>query len=433
MTKVKDNSNIAKVIGDLTGQKPEIITDDKERFNYLIPQVQRLYNLINPQQTTIQNTGIIFYNSNEEYDDNAYYAQVGDYYRSASPAFSNLIDLRRNMLIGEGLIPVNAGDQQVLEFLNRENEYGETLGGEIWNKICFDFSLFESYALELLYSPKDNGSIQSVIHHGIDVVRAVQNVNLNLNYVNQYELSRNWAKTNQMGRNSRQATRGIPIAAYNHRTWAQDGARQLLVCKRYTTGNQVYATPSFNSILGYVELDSQLARYSLSTVSKGFTPTSIVTLPGAPDAKSKNEFILKFKNRYTGADGERVLFLWTTDQTQKATIDNFNTTDITPLLEAMVRITTEKICAGMGASLELVAGSTAGASLQTDMNKLSVAYNFFYMTKILPMQKQMIGSINIMLKNQGLGPVTVVTPPLKLETPQAQTAPVQPTNQNNIN
>jgi hypothetical protein len=136
----------------LTGKTPETIAE-KDAFNYLMPVMTKLYNLIQPSLTTIESNNLIYFNSNEEVD-NAYPNQLIDYYHNASATFSNLIDLRRNMLIGDGLKPVQENDAATLEFLNKPNEFGETLL-DIWEKLCFDFSLFESYALEVLYSPKE--------------------------------------------------------------------------------------------------------------------------------------------------------------------------------------------------------------------------------------------------------------------------------------
>ncbi len=424
MTKVKDTGSIAKTITELTGKTPETIAE-KDAFNYLMPVMTKLYNLIQPSLTTIQSNNLIYFNSNEEYDDNAYYNQLIDYYHNASATFSNLIDLRRNMLIGDGLKPVQENDQATLEFLNRPNEFGETLL-DIWEKLCFDFSLFESYALEVLYSPKNKGTVDSVVHHSPDTVRAVANDNPNLNYVNVWQLSKAWGRTNKTGKYVKPATQGIPIANWNPFNWASDGARQLLVCKRYSAGNEVYAIPSFNSILSYVELDAQLARYSLSTVSKGFTPQTIVVLAGNPDKKSKDEFVNRFKSRYSGADGERVLFIWTTDENSKPQIMPFQQVDITPLLQALIQITTEKIASGMGATPELAGVVVGGQSnLQSDYNKLGIAYSYYYKRTILPFQLQMINTLNKIMRVNGLSDLTVTTPPLILDLP-TQPAQSQP-------
>ena len=426
MTKSKDTGSLAKTIENFTGEKP-VVVDENQVGNYLMPALQKMYNLLQPSITTIQSNNLIYFNSNEEQNDNAYPLQLIDSYHNASPTFSNLIDLRRNMLIGNGLQPVIEGDVGVTEFLDRENQFGQSLQ-DIWQLICFDYSLAETYYLECLYNKKSEGQIAEVVHHDFSTVRAVANENSDLPYINVWQLSRSWGKTNKTGKNKPVAKQGIPVANWNPKQWAKDGARQLLVCKRYSAGNEAYSIPSFNSILPYVELDAQLATFNLNSVSKGFTPTSIVVLSGNPDKKEKDRFVNKFKQRYLGANGEKVLFIWTTSDNDKPKIMPFNTQDNTSMIELLDKILTQKIASGMGANAELAGIQTGGMGLQSDLNKLAVSYNFYYRTHIAPMQQQMIQTLNKVFKVNGLGAVTVVTPPLQLEVPQETPAAVPVNN-----
>lgn len=400
MTKIKDSGTLAKTIEDLTGKKPEIINEN-QAFNYLMPQMQKLYNLVQPYQQVVQTNNLVYFNSTDEYSDDAYWLMLQDLYNNASSTFANLVDLRRNMLQGQGLIPdVPETDQlyqPTLDFINKENEFGESLQ-DIWLKLCFDYSLMETYFLETLFSQE--GKVVSVIHHSPYKVRAVAPENLNLNYVSVWQLSNNFGYVNKGGKTKAQATQGIPIANWKPNEWANNGGRMLINCKRYTSGSNVYAIPSFNSILPYAELQYQLAEYSLSTVSKGFTPQTIVVLNGNPSKKDKDEFINKFKMRYSGANGERVLFIWTTGEGEKPEIMPFNTVDITPLLDALNKLSVESIARGFGAPSELL-NIGGGVSLQTDANRLVASYNYYLQSRIKPMLNEMLKTLNkIFLFNQ---------------------------------
>ena len=103
MTKVKDNGNLAKTISQLTGQNPETIAE-KDAMNYLMPVMQKLYNLIQPYQQTVQPNSLVFFNSTEDDSDDAYWLRIIDLYNNASSTFSTLVDLRRNMLVSGGLV-----------------------------------------------------------------------------------------------------------------------------------------------------------------------------------------------------------------------------------------------------------------------------------------------------------------------------------------
>ncbi len=145
----KDTGNIAKTVQQMTGQKPVVHADGD--INYLMPTMQKLYNLIQPAMTTIEGNNLVYFNTNEQISDNAYPIQLIDLYHNASSTFSNFINLRRNMLIGNGLEPVN-GDKKTLAFLNQQNEYGvKPLVTEfkLYFASCASSSTYDNMALKL--------------------------------------------------------------------------------------------------------------------------------------------------------------------------------------------------------------------------------------------------------------------------------------------
>ncbi len=412
-----------------TSNKPLV---EKDVFNYAMPALHKLYSEIQPNTTTVSTNNIIYFNSNEEVDDNAYCEKLLDLYTNASATHSSLINLKRNMLIGNGLEPIKKDDQAAIEFINQNNSYGESLQ-DIWSKMCLDFAIFESYGLEINYNR--NGKIQEILHICPNLIRAVANsINPNIPSITQWMLSYNWSRiSNRNYRRYTVATSGIPIANYNPDKWASDGGKQLLYVKKYTGGNIPYAIPSYNSILPYVQLDAALSTYNLNSVKKGFTPQTIVNLPGAPTEEEKQQFINKFKQRYSTEDGERLLFLWFQDKDNMANIQAFNELDNTAMVKLLNDVLTQKIASGHNANLELAGiQGTGGQSLQADANKIAVSYNYFYTSVIQPMQKVMLEGINKIMKFNGLSEVTVVTPPLALETPQPQAAAVPQANNPNI-
>lgn len=395
-------------------------------LNYGMPMLTKLYAEINPNITTINTANVVYFNSGDELEDNAYPAKLLDFYTNASATHSNLINLKRNMLIGKGLQPIDPNDQLTTNFLNEENLYGDTLQN-VWDKICLDFAVFEAYGLEIIYNK--NGLITPPNHIAPNLIRAVANKNPNLPFIDNWMISYHWDRiSNKNYRRYTPTTSGLPIANFNPKTWSVDGGRQLMYHKQYTTSNNVYAIPTYNSILQYVELDNALADYNLNSVTKGFTPQTIVALNGNPTKEEKDIFINKFKQKYTSQYGERILFIWTSGQDDKPSIMPFNELDNTPMLKLLDNLLTQKIASGHGANLELAGIQTGSESLGGDANKLAVSYNHFYQTVIKPMQKVMLQGVNKILKVNGLGAVTVETPKLELDNNSVQTAPVPKDN-----
>lgn len=389
------------------------VVDSKDAVNFAMPILSKFYAEVNPNITT-SNFNVLYYNSTEDIEDNAFFAQLLNTYQMKSSTFANLINLRKSMITGNGLElvdPNNANAQATLEFINRPNTFGESLQ-EIWNKLAFDYSLFEAYCLETIYNGQ--GKIVEVVHIDPSIVRAKANENPNIPTTDVFYLSRNWAYISNKNYKRYTATNSaVMIPAWNQSKWAQDGGRQLMYVKRYAAGNNFYAVPSYIAILPYCELEYQLSSYHLGTVSRGFFPQVIVRLTGNPSEEEKAKFTNAFRNKYSGADKEKILFIWTTNSDDAPEIIPFQqaATD-NNIFDILNNITTQKICTGMGANADLAGISTEGASLGGDANKLSVSYQYFYNTTIRNMQKTMLEGINKILKINGLGEVTVVTPPL---------------------
>jgi hypothetical protein len=196
--------------------------------------------------------------------------------------------------------------------------------------------------------------------------------------------------------------------------------------KKYNSGNNFYSIPSFMPCMSYAELEYQLANYHLGVVSKGFFPSVIVNLTGNPNDEEKLAFTTAFKNKYQGADKEKILFTWTTNADEKPSIIPFvNTTEnSSELFKTLNDLTIQRICSAFGAAPELAGLSMNVNSLNSDAGKMETAYAFYYANSIRPMQKQLLSGINKIFRQKGLTEVTVVTPPLTLnDTQQGQSAP----------
>lgn len=407
------------------------VVSNKDAINFAMPILSKFYNEVNPNITT-SNFNVLYFNSTEDIEDNAFFAQLINTYQQKSSTFQNLINLRKNMLTGDGLEladPNSPNAQATLDFLNKTNTFNESLQ-DIWNKISFDYSLFECYTLELIYNA--NGKVVEIIHIDPSTVRAKANDNPNIPYCDTFYLSRNWAYIANKNYKRYTATNSaVVIPTFNPVKFAENGGRQLMYTKRYNAGNNFYAIPSFMAVLPYAELEYQLSQYHLGTVSKGFFPQVIVSLAGNPSDEEKTKFVNQFKNKYSGADKEKILFIWTTNSDEKPEIIPFQqATQDNSIFEILNNITTQKIASGMGANAELAGIQSDGASLGGDANKLSVSYNYYYTTVIRPMQKVMLEAINKIMKLNGLDEVTVATPNLQLDTTVEQQAPVNQVNPN---
>lgn len=381
----------------------------KERFNYIMPTAQKLYKELNPNMVTLKNK-IIYLNSTQDTNDNAYMYMCQDLYREASATHTACLNLRMDLIIGNGLQPVEP-DTATQEFLDRPNRVGDTWQ-QIWEKIVFDYELMGNYSIQNLYSRE--GKIVEPLHVDFSTVRAVSPDDQEyVPYINTWAISSKWADIRDKNRYTSKNSASY-IANFNPRNWAKDGGRQLLVHRHYQSGQFPYGLPHYNSVIRYISLDHQLSKYHLNKVAGGFFPNVIVKLTGNPSEEEKQLFTNKFKKKYLGADKEKIMFIWNEGEDVEPKIIPFSTEDNNEIFEILDRVTTQKILSSHQVLPELASLPSAGAKLGGEANTINVGRQYMIETVIKPIQKSMLSSVNKIFRHNGLKDVTVTNEVLKL-------------------
>lgn len=392
------------------GIKSEVITDNKTKYDYMSSLVEKFYIEINPNQVTLKNK-VIYLNSSDSINDNAYLFMLEDLYREASSTHSSCLNLRTDMVIGNGLKPIN-DDPATWEFLDRINGQGDNWQN-IWDKIVYDYQHFGMFALQVLYS--ENGKIVDVYHTDMTTVRATTQDNDEfIKNIEKWALSDKWADIRTKNRYTPNNSATI-IDNFNPKKYEKSEYRQLLVHRKYNAGMWAYGLPHYNSVINYIKLDHELAKYHLNKVAGGFFPNVIVTMPGNPDDEEKQRFTNKFKNKYLGADREKLLFIWQeNDEDPVPKIIPFDTNDQEKVFDMLNQITTQKILTAHQVIPELASLPTQGSSLGGDANKINVSRSYMIESVIKPIQKSMLQTINKIMRHNGFNDVTVENEVLKL-------------------
>lgn len=374
---------------------------EKKGMSYEMSDNVKLYRAIEPNITTVEKNIVSF---NADQDDNAYPDKLIDLYKNASATHSNFIRLKKNMLAGDGVVAVNE-DIPTTDFIDKRNRKGENLN-DIDKKVNFDLSLFEAFALQVIYD--SDGNIADVYHTDVSTVRAEKPDDLGV--IKQYYISKNWGQISN--KNDVEKVKATPIKAYNPATGKADG-RQLMYVNTYIAGNDVYAIPSYNSATNWIQLDNKLAIYELNKVSSGFLATTIISLPGDPDDETKKSFRREFERKYVGVDKAKVIYIWGANADQKPEMVRLDEEDGS-LFDQLISITSEQIAIAHGGSKELAGIDSKGVSLGGDANKLSVGLAFYQKNVIEPLQTMKVDAYNKLIEINKLGKVDIGYTPLNV-------------------
>lgn len=373
------------------------------------------YKAVQPNITTNKN-GIVYFNSSNDDEDNAYTAKIIDYAKNKSAVHSNLLNLKANLLFGSGLFPVDESNAATWEFINTENQAGETLN-TVWQKICTDAAWFEAGAYQTVYNA--NNKIAEVYHTDVSKLRAEEPNSLG--YVENWYFNDTWGTIdNAKAKRKNKKEDAIEIKAFNPKNGVTD-LRQINYVKKYTPGNDVYAIPSYNSSLNWVQIEYELAQFHLAKIQSGFFPSSIVTMFGNPSEEDQNKFVQEFTKKYAGSKNTgKNIFVWVDGQGNAPKVERLGEDVNSKMFDSLIDMAAQRIATGHGADLTLSGIDSKGTDLGGDANKTNVSRLAFIEHVIVPMQTVLLAGINKIFKVNGLGEVTVHNAPLKLVQPDQQ-------------
>ncbi len=388
--------------------------DKSKKLNYKSSEIEKFLIAINPN-IEVDEQGYVWFNSSAGERDNAYPNKLIDLYNNASPVHSNFINLKANLMFGSGLLPLDTNDEQIKMFLDRKNRAGQSIN-DIFKKACFDMALMEAAALQVVYNSE--GMISEIYHCNPSYLRA-ESPNT-LGFVENWYYSTKWGivQNKRNRKPSNMKSDAVKIAAFNPANGKKD-KRQILYIKKYSPSlENVYAIPSYNSVLNWVQLDFELSQFHLNKVQNSLTPSGILYLKGNPTDEEKAQFVNNFKIKHTGSENAgKLLFIWGDyDDQSKPELVRLEGDVNQGLYEELSYIVTEKIAIGHGGNLELSGSDAKGASLGGDANKLAVSVAYFTKVVITPLQETILSAFNDLLKFNGMGQLVVINEKLNLES-----------------
>jgi hypothetical protein len=384
--------------------------------NYQVVEQQLFYKALQPN-VTITKSGIVYFNSSTEEEDNAAPAKFADTVLKSS-THCNFINLKSNLLTGSNLFPVEEKNTSLTAFIEQENKRGESLEN-IFPKMCYDISLYGASAIQVIYSVE--GQVSELYYTKPSRVRAEA--------PDEYGRVCNWYYSDSWGiidgkKNHKPAKKddAIKIAAFNPSTWKEDGGRQLLYIKgSKATQDDIYGLPDYEGALKYIDVENELADFILAKLQNGFFPSMMITFFNSLSPEEKDEVVQKSNSKFKGAKKHgTTMFNFSDTATQEPKVTTLEQPTNAELIKTYLEVAQQRIATAHGASLELAGVQTSSASMGGDANKLSVSLKYWQMGFINPLRQPLLAAINKVLKVNGLGEVTVTDTSLKLLEPAIQ-------------
>jgi hypothetical protein len=105
-----------------------------------------------------------------------------------------------------------------------------------------------------------------------------------------------------------------------------DYSKSLYVYKEYRAGATEYPLPDYVSCIPYIDCDRELGKFNLNNIKNGFLGGMLINFPnGEPTPEQKTQIEKMLKNKFAGAEGDRILIDYSAGKELGVTI-----TPITP-------------------------------------------------------------------------------------------------------
>lgn len=305
----------------------------------------------------------------------------------------HIIDLNNESAINKAIIE-NKVTYICGDGVDKSTYYGMPNSGENWDsiieKLARDYTTFGGFCFQVILN--ENGKTQSIYHTDFSKVR-VGEVN-DYGIAQNYYISNDWKKT---------AGKYAPaeIKAYGSEKMLKNTA-YLFYYKDYEPSLDYYPIPQYYSALNFIEADGLLGKFYKNSISNGFAPSVIITIPSNPDEEAKARFNRDMNDTFAGTNGANsIVVLYGESQEIKPVITPFVASNNSDLYNNVGDIIFQKIISAHRLTSPTLAGISGSGNLSGNANEIINSYVLYNSTVIQKLRRKITDTLNPFLINNG--------------------------------
>ena len=331
---------------------------------------------------------------------NTYPLQLLNLYAN-SPTHAACVNFEVQSLVGGGV----DYDKMKVDGSQIQPNYYQTWD-EILRSISLDYSLYGSYALEIIKN-KDNKTF-SYYHIPLEKVRWSEYDEDG--QITSYWLCKDWTA---LGKYTPVEVRAFDML--EDADTIERGVPYLYVYRPYSPLNDYYTSPKYISAIKAIQSEIEYVNFDLKSTSNSFIPAGLLTLSNVETDEERQGIIDNIQKLFTGTDNANSLMISFVDNIEqsKPSFTPFSTsTGNINLFDSANQRNIIRILAGHqipNASLVGIPdiGQTGFAS---EADKLETAYNLYNQLTGNHNRNAIVGSINLMLKMNGIDTEIILKP-----------------------
>ena len=335
------------------------------------------------------------------------WGQKNDYPQKLSELYFNSIvhkscvDFIVTSIIGEGVDyeKMNANQSELVP--NYQQTWDELL-----RCLALDMVVYGTFAFQIIKN-KDEKTY-SYYHQPVSNVRCSPRDEEG--NITSYWICQDWTSTGKY------PPIEIPRFGFQEDDVIESGKPYLFVYESYTPDLEYYTTPKYAGGIKAIQTELELIRYDLRAVKNNFSANGFLVLPRVESEEERRDLLHNIKNSFVGADNANSLVVtFSNGDENDSNVAKFvkidkDSNNVNLFSESNSRNIDRIVTAHRIPSKALIGMPTEGASLGGDGNQLNVAWNLFNKTVASEFRNVIIGTINKMLKLNGIDTEIILKP-----------------------
>jgi hypothetical protein len=152
-----------------------------------------------------------------------------------------------------------------------------------------------------------------------------------------------------------------------------------------------YSQPDYSAALMYVELETEMQNFHLSSIKNGFNPSLQITFPNQPSEQERFIIEQDLTEHFGGSQGVNKPIVSFVDGIEnKILVEPIQSTANADIYNTLNDLCTQKIISAHRLSSPTLAGLPGAGSLGGNGSEISTAYDYFYATVIRNKQLMII-------------------------------------------
>lgn len=181
---------------------------------------------------------------------------------------------------------------------------------------------------------------------------------------------------------------------------------EIIYIKNPYSTVDIYSVPNYLSAYYFISSDFEFGQHILNTTRNGFSPKVLASFIGRnmTDEQKRVEAD-KFKENFTGTDGEQVLISWVKKEEETPQFTVLDTKNLDKVVATMAELADNKILTAHNITSPALFGVTRSGKLNSSTDEMRAGFNMFRATETLPTRELLLTKLNDVMEISGYGSI----------------------------